>query len=199
MKHIPFTYLLKFKPTGQLYYGSKYAKGCNPSQLWTTYFTSSKKIKELIKENGIDSFDFEIRKTFETREDAREWENRFLTKVRAAQSDLWLNQHNGAKKFFCRGHRGLVGHKQSEETKLKRRLSNLGKKRPMFTQEHREKLSVAAKNRKWPIEVREQMSKSRKGVTKPPQRQVICIHCKKEGAIRNMMRYHFDNCKFKTS
>jgi len=195
MKTIPFTYLLRFKPTGQLYYGSRYGKGCHPEQLWTSYFTSSKKIKTLIEQHGKESFEFEIRKTFTTRESAREWETRFLCKVKAAQSNLWLNQHNGAKNFFCLGHHGLIGHKQSEETKLKRRLANLGKKRPEFSEEHKNKLSQSAKNRRWSDEAKKQMSENRKGIRKPPQKQVICPHCNKEGAIRNMMRYHFDNCK----
>jgi len=42
----PYTYLIKFLPTGQVYYGSSYAnnkhKVSNPEQLWITYFTSSK-------------------------------------------------------------------------------------------------------------------------------------------------------------
>jgi len=42
MNTIPYTYKLIFKPTGQYYYGVRYAKGCQPSDLWDKYFTSSK-------------------------------------------------------------------------------------------------------------------------------------------------------------
>lgn len=195
MHTIPFTYLLKFKPTGQLYYGSRYGKGCNPSQLWSTYFTSSKTVKKLIESYGVESFEYEIRKTFSTREQARKWETKFLTRVNAAKSEKWLNKHNGSDKFFCTGHHGLVGHKQSEETKMRRRLANIGKKRPPFSEQHRKKLSHSAKNRRWSDEMKEQMSLTRRGVPKPPQKQVTCPHCSKTGAIRNMMRYHFKNCK----
>jgi DNA-directed RNA polymerase subunit RPC12/RpoP len=76
-------------------------------------------------------------------------------------------------------------------------LSNLGKKRPAFSDEHKRKLSDAAQKRKHSEETKKKMSNVRKGVPKPPERQVICSTCKKEGSIRNMMRYHFDNCKFK--
>ena len=71
----PFTYLIKFKPTGQVYYGVRYARKCNPSQLWTTYFTTSKIIKQLIKEYGISEFEFQIRRVFNTKESAVLWES----------------------------------------------------------------------------------------------------------------------------
>ncbi len=50
---MPYTYLIKFKPTGQVYYGVKYASRCNPDDLWIIYFTSSKYIKQLIKTYGL--------------------------------------------------------------------------------------------------------------------------------------------------
>lgn len=74
---------------------------------------------------------------------------------------------------------------------------NKGKKRPPFTQQHRENLRKSATGRKLSIEHRQKMSEQRKGVSKPPQRQVMCSHCQKIGSIRNMMRYHFDNCKLR--
>jgi hypothetical protein len=49
---IPFTYLIKHIPTGRNYYGVRYKKGCHPNDLWLKYFTSSKKIKGLIKKYG---------------------------------------------------------------------------------------------------------------------------------------------------
>ena len=39
--HQPFTYLIKHKTSGKVYYGVRYAKKCSPIDLWTTYFTSS--------------------------------------------------------------------------------------------------------------------------------------------------------------
>ena len=101
--YIPFVYCLTFLPTGQRYYGSRYANNksvvAHPSQLWTTYFTSSKIIADLIEEHGVDSFTFEIRKTFKTRAEAVSWESKFLTKICAAQSQDWLNGHNGGSSF----------------------------------------------------------------------------------------------------
>ena len=67
----PYTYLIKHKPTGKVYYGFRSANTQEPHKdLWNTYFTSSPKVKQLIEETGKESFDVEIRKIFETKEDA---------------------------------------------------------------------------------------------------------------------------------
>ena len=97
--YTPFTYCLTFLPTGERYYGVRYAKDCHPSQLWTTYFTSSIPIADLIEEHGKDSFSIQIRKTFITAEQARSWETKFLTRIDAAKHPEWLNCHNGGKNF----------------------------------------------------------------------------------------------------
>ena len=99
--YTPFTYCITFLPTGKRYYGSRYANNksvvAHPSQLWTTYFTSSIPIADLIEEHGKDSFTIEIRKTFKTRAETVSWEHKFLTKINAAQSSEWLNGHNGGR------------------------------------------------------------------------------------------------------
>lgn len=104
----PFTYLLYCKPTDQYYYGSKYAKSCLPEHLWSTYFTSSKHIKKLIQEHGIDAFTFEIRKIFNCPKKALEWEMKFLNKVKAAQSDKWINKTNGGIGIYTQGKANYV-------------------------------------------------------------------------------------------
>lgn len=93
--YTPFTYLLRFKPTGQLYYGAKYAKGCHPDILWTTYFSSSDEIERLRNEYGDDSFECEVRKIFKTADEAIRWENKFLKKVKARDNPRFLNGSQG--------------------------------------------------------------------------------------------------------
>jgi hypothetical protein len=106
MKTTPFTYLLHCTATDQYYYGSRYGKGCHPSSLWNTYFTSSKVVEQLILEHGKDAFKVSVRKVFNTPQEARRWETKFLNRVKAAQSDKWINLHNADEKFYCRGHHG---------------------------------------------------------------------------------------------
>jgi hypothetical protein len=59
-----YVYKVTNKVTGQFYFGSRtnnIAKGRTPEEdLWKCYFTSSKSVKRLIEEHGVDSFDVEI-------------------------------------------------------------------------------------------------------------------------------------------
>ena len=98
----PYTYFVQHLPTGFKYYGSKYGKGADPQMFWKQngYFTSSTKIAELIREYGTDSFKAEVRKVFETPDQALDYEYRFLKKVDALnKKDEWLNANLGGKKF----------------------------------------------------------------------------------------------------
>lgn len=78
---IPYTYRITHLPSKKWYYGVRYAIGCSPDDLFVTYFTSSKIIKGLIKEDGVKSFSVEIRKTFNDVNSARMWENKVLRKI----------------------------------------------------------------------------------------------------------------------
>ena len=169
----PFTYLIKFKPTGQVYYGVRYARKCNPSQLWTKYFTTSKIIKQLIKEYGISAFEFQIRHVFNTKESAVLWESKILKRFNAATNPLWLNQNNGDRKFV--GSRiwtdqqkqilsqKLTGRTISTETRAKIGAANTGK---THTVETNAKLSVARKGKPLSAEHRAKISASSK--VRPP-------------------------------
>lgn len=121
----PFTYLLVHKPTGKKYYGSRYAQGCSTSELWTTYFSSSKVVQQLIAEDGKDSFVCTVRKTFSTAEEAISWEGRVLRKVNARKDPRFINMHNND---------GLVGLK--------------GDSNPMRNAEHLEKWKKSAARNK---------------------------------------------------
>ena len=95
----PYTYRIQFIPTGEYYYGVRFAKNCNPSDLWAKYFTSSKKIKSLIKKFGKDSFSFEIRKIFKNSNSAILWEHR--VNIRTKNWSNYFNEsdakHQGSK------------------------------------------------------------------------------------------------------
>jgi len=148
----PYTYLIKFLPTGQVYYGSSYAnnkhKVSNPEQLWITYFTSSKIIINLIKQHGIESFQFEVRKIFENRHDAVNWERRVLKKVNAKQNPLWLNKSNGGKDFLFEKHTEESKKKISNARKISKvDIWNKGKILGPHSQESNIKRSETMKNK----------------------------------------------------
>jgi hypothetical protein len=130
----PYTYLIKHRPTGKVYYGFRGANKVEPHEdLWKNYFTSSKKILNLIKETGADSFDYEIRKIFDTKEQAILWETRVLRKCNVLHDDRWLNANiagyilptDEVRKKMSMTRRGKV---TSELTKQK--LSEVQKGKP---------------------------------------------------------------------
>jgi len=92
---VPYTYLIKCVPTGEVYYGVKFAKNCHPSDLWTTYYTSSKIVMKRIEIFGLAAFNIEIRRTFIDGYQARIWENTVLRRMKAITNPKWLNNSNG--------------------------------------------------------------------------------------------------------
>ena len=123
---IPFTYLIKHVPTNRYYYGVKYKKGCHPYDLWTKYFTSSKKVKGLIRRYGKKSFIFEIRKTFKTAQQAVNWEYKVLKRMRVIYRDDFLNQSDNQRvdsKLLSKIRKGkgnpMYGKKMTEQHKKK--------------------------------------------------------------------------------
>ena len=86
----PYVYLLKNKTTGLFYYGVRFGKNCHPDDFWKTYFTSSKLVKDLIKKHGKADFEHEIRKKFDSKEAAIDWEQRVIRRF-AKKSSVFLN------------------------------------------------------------------------------------------------------------
>ena len=88
----PYTYIIYCKPTQQTYYGVRYAKDCDPSDLWLSYFTSSSYVRELIKLYGKDAFIYEIRKTFTSSYVARLWEQKVLRRMKVTSRKDFINR-----------------------------------------------------------------------------------------------------------
>jgi hypothetical protein len=151
----PYTYLIKHTPTGKVYYGFRSANRVDPHEdLWKRYFTSSPKIQQLIEETGVDSFDVEIRKVFETKEQASAWETKVLRRCKVLKDNRWLNQN-------------IAGYIVPTE-ESNRKISDFHKGKPK-TKEHKEKISQAQKGKPkrstmyQTIEYRELMSKLKSG------------------------------------
>lgn len=186
---MPYTYFLRNVVTGEKYYGVRYANGCDPAELWVTYFSSSKLVAQRIQEHGQSSFEFEVRKVFSTAKQARSWEERVLRRLNVIHREDWLNQ-NICGKFLKEG---------------------------PHSQKHRERLAEAMRQ-SWSRgdfaevvyrhteEKRRAISRRLKGVPKTTEhiahmkchennrRIVKCPHCSKRGQYVNMKRWHFENC-----
>ena len=98
----------------------------------------------------------------------------------------------------------MKDYKQSDETKEK--ISESCKKYTK-TEEHRKNLSVSLTGNKLSDETKEKISKYMTGrkrgkynLKDKPRKTietVTCPHCKKEGKLTGMKRWHMDNCKYK--
>lgn len=94
MKSTPYTYLIGWSKYNKYYYGVRYARNCDPSDLWITYFTSSK----LVRDRRIDWGEpdiIQVRKTFTTHAEAILWEQKVLTRLNVLAESKWLNQSVG--------------------------------------------------------------------------------------------------------
>ena len=177
---IPYTYLLKCIPENKYYYGVKYAKNANPETFWVDYFTSSKEVSLLVEKYGKDSFVFEIRKTFKTEKNARDWERKVIKKMKLDKNPLFLNKSCPGENFgFDSGDKNPMKNEKSIK-KMRRHYKNYflrtyGVEHPNQLEHHRKRLSKMATERN--------------------QKQTQCPICNKIGGFINMKRYHFNNCK----
>jgi hypothetical protein len=199
-----YVYKVTNKETGQFYYGSRtnnVKKGRTPEEdLWKYYFTSSKRIKDMIEDYGIDSFEVEIVYR-DVNYDKCFWEEQRLI-IEYKENKLSLNQtyidpktrkralgtHYETKKerdvrilkirenkkgrFNSNGHYGL---KHSEETRAKMReaQSNLGYK-------HSEETRQKMKGRVVSEETRQKASNALKGKPWSPARRAAQLNRKEK-------------------
>lgn len=164
----PYTYLLGWSSNNKFYYGVRYAKACDPADLWETYFTSSKHVKAFVACHG-DPDIIQIRKVFDTRDQAIAWEHKVLRRLKVTQNNKWLNMTDNKAVNFERTpeimalisqkisakNKGRAptfqGRKHTQEAKEKNRLAHLGKKTGRtsehFTEEWKTRISQANKGR----------------------------------------------------
>lgn len=93
-EYIPYTYLIRWTEHNLWYYGveTKSVKSiAHPSNLWTTYFTSSKNVSALRKRIGEPDV-ISIRKTFKTSDEAIKWEQKLLKRMKVWENEKSVNQ-----------------------------------------------------------------------------------------------------------
>lgn len=146
-----YTYLIKFIPTGQVYYGVRIANTEPPeNDLWVKYFTSSKLVHSMIEKYGTESFEYQIRKTFKSKDLAIIWEEKILRKFNVLHNEKWLNASIAG--YFI----------HTEEIKKKISEANKGK---LLSKEVKQKISKAKKGKSPSIEHRKKISEANTGKT----------------------------------
>ena len=98
----PYTYVLKHKPTGRIYFGARWAKKCHPDDLFVTYFSSSKTINKMIKEEGADVFMYKVVETFSRPEDCVRKEYEVLQKYKAGRNPRFINLSHSMSQAWSR-------------------------------------------------------------------------------------------------
>lgn len=86
-----FTYLIGWSKLDKFYYGVRFADNAHPSDLWCTYFTSSKYAHEFRTNNGEPDIK-EIRKIFNSKKSAILWEEKVLRRLKVNNNERWLNR-----------------------------------------------------------------------------------------------------------
>lgn len=105
----PYSYLIGWTAHDRWYYGIRYAKGCHPSELWKTYHTSSNYVK-IFREAYGEPDVIEVRRTFEDKNKAIEWEKKVLTRLKVNKNPRWLNATvNAAPHKYVKKHNPVPG------------------------------------------------------------------------------------------
>lgn len=128
MATTPYTYLIGWSQHNKWYYGVRFVDGCDPSDLWESYFTSSKYVKQFREDNGEPDI-IQIRKTFSDKESARLYESNVLKRLHVVNNDKWLNRtDNKAIKSMPGENNPFYKRKHTPEANEKNRIAHLGKK-----------------------------------------------------------------------
>lgn len=102
LNYIPYTYLIGWSFLDKWYYGCQYGNvsiTANPKNLWDTYFTSSKSVKEYREKYGEPDV-IQIRKTFNNSQECVNWENEVFKRLGVVNNDKWLNKSGGKQYVF---------------------------------------------------------------------------------------------------
>ncbi len=153
----PYTYLIGWSNLKMYYFGVRYAKYCHPEDLWISYFTSSKYVKEFTKIHGNPNI-IKIIKTFKTKHEAIDSEQKFLIKNKADVNKYFLNKHvNNGKRF--KNYDNISNEtKLKISTSLKKYFSNIEnitkhrekmKNKPPVSLKTKEKLKTIRNNLIW--------------------------------------------------
>jgi len=180
--YIPYTYLIGWSHLNKYYYGVRYSKKCNPSDLWVIYFTSSKIVKHYRIEHGEPDV-IQIRKLFHNPQSARLWEHKVLKRLNCVKDTKWLNQSNNGETFFSiersperrqKQSIAMTGKKfgpQSEEQKRNTSIRMTGVKRGPQSPEHKAKRAASRRGVQSPVKGKKQSSETiakRTGVKRGP-------------------------------
>lgn len=167
----PYTYIIGWSELKKFYAGVRYAKGCSPEDFLVKYFTSSKTVKQYIKDHGLPDI-VHIDKVFDSADMAIKREKYMLEYFDVLHNSNWLNENIS----------GAISINKSSEGGVK---SN-----KLMPTEIRRKGGLSSSK----LLTKEQRSKGAHTVNKT---KLVCPHCNFTLSMNVAKRWHFDNCKHK--
>lgn len=151
--YTPYFYIIQHTTTKMFYAGVRFSKNADPNELLREqrgYWTSSKLIRKIIQEQG-NVFIIRKIKIFADSFSARNYETRFLKRIKATSNPYWYNQHENdaidpsivVKASFDKY--GVGNPFQSPEIQLKSQQTRLEKYGvPFYSQTEEYHVKVAA-------------------------------------------------------
>lgn len=211
----PYTYIIGWKSVGLWYYGVRYAnKAPAREDLWSKYFTSSKRVKECRQHNGEPDVII-VHREFAAKEDAIEFERNFLKAASVVESPFWLNAIIPEDGFVNKVCTDQTKRKISEMSVIREKFLHDKPKMKTEMKLLREQWKKESHAKYWnsarAIDHKEAISRVHTGKTvkettrkklsdKSKEREsriLTCPHCGKTGKGRIMFRWHFDACSKK--
>lgn len=188
MSNIPYTYLIGWLKLDKWYYGVRTAKNCHPGDLWTTYFTSSKYVKEFITQYGEPDI-IQIRKIFDNKEKASLWEHKVLRRINAVKDTKWLNKtDNKCIDFYNMKYNTFPGTIASANKSRGKTYEDIFNDPSKIEAKKKNASIIATKNWNDPI-IRQQMSKKPKDTTNYRLRALKSWKDEKTAYKRNKHKY----------
>lgn len=146
----PFLYVIGWTQHDRWYLGSRYKAGCQTSDIWTRYFTSSKYVAEFRRQHGEPDH---IEVVFMgDPEEVRSWEHECIADFNLHTDPKWLN----------RGTAGLKFHKPDmTSAATRKKISKAGRGRKMRKRdaEWAAKIVVSRERNGWTPYVRDDANK----------------------------------------
>lgn len=202
-----YTYLVGWSKHNLWYYGRRTSSKCHPTDLWSTYFTSSKEIKRIRPIIGEPDV-VQVRRTFASVQECIQWEIKVIRRMKSSKRDNWLNKSHGQSGVGYKPR----GSKEKQSTREKKSQYQTGRVTVVEIETNSRVRMVAAdarllvkqgthryqrtgshsksptpEQRKRHSEIMKGRTAWNRGVSKP---RCCCLSCRVEVDVTNFNRWH---------